>query len=631
VGWLETPAQHLRVIVRIEDTLWGQDGQAATCQGTITSPDQSPKSLPLTDGVLTKEKEFSFRVAPAEGSNATYAFKGLWKGNRILGTLEQSGASLPLELVFAASLPDEGAERLAANSAWKGDLDLVVRKIGIRFRVYDRPPFATEEKPRLYFDSLAESVNGFPVTLTQGDDSQALFAIQGIPGNAKYAARLDPSLDRLQGRFLQGYVPLSLEMTRVEELRDQPNDTDSLVRWVRRVLSADPLDPDLIPPPKPGDDPERPTQPSPETIKVSGVREEPFVIEQVDYSKPKVKQNGVWVQPSFRIAGTVTWPETATAESSLPAVVLISGSGPQDRDETIGSHKPFRQLAHWLALQGMASLRYDDRGIGESTGEFLKGTTSDFADDALAVWQHARGLKGIDRRRVGLLGHSEGGIIAPMVAANQLEVAFLILLAPPGLPGGDILATQIDRMSELQGVDAENRRSAMELQRELQQLALDLPPDSDEAEGLVRKAVGQRWNTLRTMSDPNTGESEAERKKRIVNQVVLQFQGLRTPWMRYFLEYDPAANWLLMRSPTLAIWGERDVQVLPYPNRDQLAQIIERNPKLRADLVVLSELNHLMQRSQTGMPDEYKKISETIDPSALEVILDWMKQNQFVP
>jgi hypothetical protein len=499
-------------------------------------------------------------------------------------------------------------------------LDLAVRKISVRFRVYDQPPYADPQSPRILFDSLSEKVSGFPVRLTTDDKGKVILSIPSLPGNAKFL--VDPATigESIRGRFIQSLLPLALELNRVDELKGDPLEADPLIGLLKKANALSSREGNA-----------EPTAPSMTESLPDGIREEEFAIERVDYRKSKVKQDGRWVQPKFRISGTITWPPGTSSESKIPAVVMVSGSGPQDRDETIGSHQPFRVIAHWLAKHGVASLRYDDRGTGASTGEFLSSTTFDFADDAAAVWQHARTLEGIDRLRVGLLGHSEGGIIGPMVAANEPEVAFLILLAPPAFAGSEILATQIDRISELQGVDASTRQASIKLQRTLQSLALE--PESDEAQTMsrARQAVLEQWDALQGMSEALPGESEDARRQRVVDQILAQFKGLQTPWMRYFLAFDPTSAWLVMRAPTLAIWGDKDVQVIAGPNRERLFDVASRNPRLKGDLVVLPGLNHLMQRAETGLPDEYDRIVDTVDSSAFDVIREWMRQQNLMP
>jgi pimeloyl-ACP methyl ester carboxylesterase len=279
----------------------------------------------------------------------------------------------------------------------------------------------------------------------------------------------------------------------------------------------------------------------------------------------------------------------------------------------------------------MVVLRYDDRGVGQSSGEFIKATSLDFADDAMAVWQFARQIEGVDRSRVGLLGHSEGGIIGPMVAAWQREVGFLILIAPPVLPGSEILSSQIDRIAEIEGVGQEDRAAAKALQIELQQIALRFPSDDESALSEVRRAIVQRWDTLGRLSQSVAAADEGARKKIVIDAITAQFKGLQSPWMRQFLAYDPSSNWVLFDCPVLAVWAEKDTQVLYEPNLKKLESIVTHNMNLKADMVVLSGLNHLLQRADTGLPDEYDQIDQTIDPIALDTFGNWLKKREILP
>lgn len=640
VGWLETPKQHLRLIVRIDSVSSDKVDGNAILQGSITSPDQSSDSLPLREAKLSDAGVISFAVAPPSNPNAGYSFVGKQVGDAVEGELKQGGVTLLLRLDKTQSLPEEGNARLAANSAWIGSLDLGGRKLPLRFRVYSKPPYGSDERPRVVFDSLTEKANGFEVTMAGGKDSSVEFSIPAIPGKAKYIAKLDEGKTGLVGKFQQGVLPLPLEMHRVEELEADPIDSDALVQLIEKTPHGAPP---VVEVPWENEKGTSDSEASSDVQNGSqnaivqlpdGLREESFVIDRVDLRKPKYDGKKL-VDRDYQLSGTITWPAGATAESKLPAVVMLTGSGPQDRDETIGPHKPFKAIAHFLARNGMAVLRYDDRGVGQSTGDFVRSTTADFADDAVSVWQHARTIEGIDKSRVGLLGHSEGGIIAPMVAAWQREVAFLVLLAPPSLPGSEILKSQIDRISELEGVDAESRAGARLLQADLQRIAMAFAPDDERALGEVRKAISQRWDSLKNLSGgdagaPNGPEAEAI-KKRVIEQVTLQFEQLRSPWMRYFLAYDPSSNWVLHSSPTLAIWGELDTQVLPGPNMERLESIIERNVNLNAQLVILPHLNHLLQTAKTGLPSEYDGIQEPISSTALDCILSWLKSNEILP
>jgi pimeloyl-ACP methyl ester carboxylesterase len=623
VGWLETPLQHLRLIVRIQSLSESStDSTKFKMEGTITSPDQSPDAVPFAAGSINQDGNLEFAVAPPENPKLAYSIRGKRNGDLFEGWFENAKAKLPLSLYKVEAAPDEGSNRLGANTAWTGELDIAVQKIAVRFRVYDQLPYADPESPRILFDSLTEKVNGFPVVLSSDAKRQVAMSIPSLPGKAKYLLDSDSLPERIRGRFLQNLLPLSLELTRVAELADRPLLSDPLLHLIQNLrLTTDPV---------PLQVPNNSAMNSTSELPADGVREEAFIVERIDYLKPRVKQDGRWVQPKFRISGTVTWPADGSPKNKVPAVVMVSGSGPQDRNETIGVHQPFRMLAQWFAAHGVASLRYDDRGVGDSTGDFLTSTTADFADDAAAVWEYARTLEGIDPLRVGLLGHSEGGIIGPSVAANQMGVAFLILLAPPALPGSEILAAQIDRMAEVQGVDGPTRRATMALQRELQRLALGPEIDNASRNGEIQRAVLEQWESLRGMSEVRADEPESVRRQRVIDQIAKQFKGLQTPWMRYFLACDPTPPWLVMRSPTLAIWGEKDVQVLAGPNRLKLLDVTARNSSLQREFVVLPEINHLMQRAKTGLPDEYDQISDTIDKSVLEVIREWMQQRLLI-
>ena len=462
------------------------------------------------------------------------------------------------------------------------------------------------------------------------------FSIPAIPGNAKYIAKLSEDKKILSGKFQQGFLPLQLDMQRVGELGKKDPTQDAMVRVLGSLANAEKtLEVAQAPQPQPVLMPKKPTESprasNPYGLQPNGLQEQDFVVDRFDTRKPLLNESGKRADNSFKLAGTITFPKGFDPKLQYPAVVFVTGSGPQDRDETIGKHKPFREIANYLASQGMVVLRYDDRGVGQSSGEFIKATSLDFADDAMAVWQFARQIEGVDRSRVGLLGHSEGGIIGPMVAAWQREVGFLILIAPPVLPGSEILSSQIDRIAELEGVGQEDRAAAKALQIELQQIALRFPSDDESALSEVRRAIVQRWDTLGRLSQSVAAADEGARKKIVIDAITAQFKGLQSPWMRQFLAYDPSSNWVLFDCPVLAVWAEKDTQVLYEPNLKKLESIVTHNMNLKADMVVLSGLNHLLQRADTGLPDEYDKIDQTIDPIALDTFGNWLKKREILP
>lgn len=646
VGWLETKSQNLRLIVSLSSSATGSP------TGTVTSPDQSETSVPISNASIDDQRQLRFQVAPEGIGSAAYAFEGSFQGDGLSGILEQSGSKLPIQFVKASSLQAEDSQRLGADSVWSGSLEAGSRKVPLRFRFYDSAPFASRDKPRLLFDSILEKANGFPMSISINDKGLYEFSIPAIPGNAKYTAELSDDGKMLTGKFQQGFLPIQLDMQRIDvKPVDSVGDVPTSEQAIQKVLGQDHLTTYLLALAKSNNLRETPeSQPSLDETEIAkaplamdkkplaqrtsapdGLLEEPFVVERFDSRKPLLNELGKRADNRFELAGTITFPKGFDPNAQYPAVVLITGSGQQDRDETIGRHKPFKEIANHLASQGMVVLRYDDRGAAESTGDFAQATSLDFAEDALAVWHFARKIEGVDRTRVGLLGHSEGGIIGPTIAAWQREVGFLILIAPPILPGSEILSSQIDRIAELQGVGPEDRAAANSLQRELQQIALKYPANDEAALSDVRKAIVERWESLGQLSQAFAGTGETTRKKQLIEAISTQFKGLQSPWMRHFLAYDPAANWVLFDCPVLAIWGEKDTQVLFEANRTKLQDIITHNLNLQADLVVLPGLNHLLQKADTGLPEEYDRIDQAIEPLALELFSNWLKLSKILP
>jgi pimeloyl-ACP methyl ester carboxylesterase len=655
VGWLETKAQNLRLILRISSSA------VASPSGSISSPDQTPDALPITQASIQNGK-LEFEVNPPGIGTAAYAFQGEFVQGSLQGELEQAGTKLPISFTKATQPLVEGNERLGADSAWVGSLDVGTRKVPLRFRVYISPPYATPDSPRILFDSLLEKANGFPVNVTATNEGKFEFQIPAIPGKAKYIANLSADRSTLSGKFQQGFLPLQLDMTRIAELAekqgsDKQGSQDALVQVLNRIAKLESDSKAEVPKqdlvaiadtPKQADSVKMPsastkqtpeekdsvarTPPPPTPGLPDGLTEQSFVVERLDTGKPRLNALGKKADNRFELSGTITYPQGFNKDSNSPAVILISGSGPQDRDQTIGRHKPFLEIAHYLASKGMVVLRYDDRGIGQSTGDFLNATTNDLAEDAVAVWQFAREISGVDRARVGALGHSEGGIIGPLVAAWQREVAFLILLAPPGLSGGEVLSSQIDRMAQIQGVGEEQRAVALSLQLELQRIALKYSSNDEAALSEVRKAVVERWDGLNRFSS-TSGRSidDIAMKKQVIDQVSEQFKGLQSPWMRHFLAYDPSSNWVLFDAPVLALWGEKDTQVLPEMNREKLEEIAIHNTSMQADFAILPGLNHLFQACRTGLPDEYDSIAEAINPNTLEIIGNWLMEREILP
>jgi len=304
------------------------------------------------------------------------------------------------------------------------------------------------------------------------------------------------------------------------------------------------------------------------------------------------------------LEGTLTRPKT---EAPVPGVVLVAGSGPSDRNATIMGHKPFLVLADALTRRGLAVLRFDERGVGASGGAQEGATTEDLAGDVTAAVEALGQRSGVQAETIGVIGHSEGGLIAPMVATQSEQVAFLVLLAAPGLSGDAILADQLDRRIRRQGANERTRA----LQRGTQKRIFEvLKQDADSAE------IASRLRKIMIQSRGIKGEETINR----------EIQRLMNPWLRFFIEYDPRPTLRKVDVPVLALAGAKDQQVAPDTNQAAIAEALNaaRNPD--ATVRTLDGLNHLFQTAETGAPSEYGRIEETFDPKAIDIIANWIDE-----
>lgn len=312
------------------------------------------------------------------------------------------------------------------------------------------------------------------------------------------------------------------------------------------------------------------------------------------------------------LAGTFTYPENGNV---FPAVVLITGSGPQDRDEALLGHKPFLVLSDYLTRHGIAVLRCDDRGIGKSTGNFRSATTKDFATDALACVEYLKTRKEVDKKHIGLIGHSEGGIIAPMVANKTKDVAFIVMMAGTGLTGEKVLEIQSKLIAKADGEPDEEINKMMQLNTKLYKIA-GTEKDSSKAAEKIHKVLDEFYSTM-----PDSEKKLPENSK---ERMYAQTKSLLSPWFRFFLTYDPKESLSKLKIPVLVLDGEHDLQVSPKENLAAIESALKKAGNKNYKIVEFPKLNHLFQTSETGSPNEYSKIEETIAPIALSTISDWI-------
>ncbi len=328
----------------------------------------------------------------------------------------------------------------------------------------------------------------------------------------------------------------------------------------------------------------------------------PYLSEDVVFANKKF---------NFMLAGTLTIPQ---GKGPFPAAILITGSGPQNRDEAIMGHKPFLIIADWLTRNGIAVLRYDDRGVAKSQGTYAGSTTADFATDAAAAFQYLRSRQEIKSDAIGLIGHSEGGLIAPMVAAENPDVAFIVSLSGPGVSGEEVILTQAADIGRLSGMSEQQIKDAREVNKELYSI-VKKEPDDYKAEAAVLDAY------RKILVSKQASEDKIEEG---VSNLHSTFGAKTYPWFRYFISAEPSTYWKKVKCPVLALNGEKDLQVSAAVNLPAIEKAVRSSGNNNIKVVALPELNHLFQHCTTGLPSEYNKIDETFSPGALKIISEWI-------
>ena len=302
------------------------------------------------------------------------------------------------------------------------------------------------------------------------------------------------------------------------------------------------------------------------------------------------------------LVGTLTIPE---GEGPFPAMVLVSGSGQQNRDEELMNHRPFWVIADYCALHGIAVLRYDDRGIGGSTGEVENATSMDFSYDAEAAFDYLRNHKEINATKVGILGHSEGGVINFMVAARRPEVAFLVSLAGPSVNGIEVLKEQQKAILRASGMTEEAVQFNCNTNAQMFDI-IEASSSREEADSLLRQLL-KGWAYNEELTEQTIGQ-------------------MASPWMYYFLKYDPTEAIIKTNCPALLLNGSKDLQVIASQNLAAYEKIIAEHGKTNLTLRELPGLNHFFQHCETGSPNEYFEIEETISPEVLEMIVGFVNR-----
>ncbi len=331
----------------------------------------------------------------------------------------------------------------------------------------------------------------------------------------------------------------------------------------------------------------------------------PYLAEDVTYPNPI---------GGHTLAGTFTLPPSG---GPFPAVILISGSGPQNRDGAALGHSPFLVLADHLTRRGIAVLRYDDRGVGGSTGDFGAATSEEFASDALAGVAYLKGRDDVDPGRIGLVGHSEGGVIAPMVAVESPDVSYIVLMAAPGVLGETLAYAQTELIARAGGASEEEIAEIQETNRAVFEI-LKSESDPERAVEAIAAVFQASGTEVRERLEGQDGINAPSMVEQLLTSLASD------AWLRYFLTYDPAETIERVTVPVLAINGEKDLQVPHEENLREIEAALQRGGNTRYEIHSFPDLNHLFQHSETGAPSEYQAIEETWSVEVMEVIADWI-------
>ncbi|MHC1707144.1 MAG: alpha/beta hydrolase family protein [Bacteroidales bacterium] len=462
---------------------------------------------------------------------------------------------LTVLLVFTMGL--QGQQLILRDhieGAWQGNLDAG----GIKLTLVLNINTDTDHNLKASLDSPDQGAKNIKVNKIEVKADSLTFSSEMIKGS--YSGKWDRSTGVINGKWKQAGVELELNLTK----------TDKPLVY------------------------KRPQEPIPPF---------PYKTEEISF----VNQNG-----KISLAGTLTIPQ---GQGPFPACILISGSGPQNRDSELLGHKPFLVMADYLTKKGYAVLRYDDRGTGYSGGNFSTADILDFATDAKAGFDFLRNDKRIISSKIGFLGHSEGGIIAPIIATQNLATAFIILLAGPAVKGEEILYSQEELISKANAVNEKEIKTNLNIQREV--FSIIKKTSDTVVTALKVKEILQKELPKTELWKSMNAESRSE-------YLGIQVNTLNSRWFRNFLTLDPSDYLEQVRCPVLAIYGEKDLQVPPDLNIKPLKKALSKAGNADYQVLQLPGLNHLFQKATTGSPNEYVSIEETISPKVLDIISAWL-------
>lgn len=438
-----------------------------------------------------------------------------------------------------------------ASGSWKGNIEIPNSKLEVIFNISKNENGELSAK----MDVPQQGAAGIPANGVIASSDSLHLKVPSIFGN--FSGKFITT-DSIAGKWSQGGNVLNLNLKRTGEVTE-----------AKEV--------------------KRPQTPKPPFA---------YTIEEVEYTNP---------QSELKLAGTLTLPANA---KNCPAVILISGSGSQDRDGTIfEQHKSFFVIADYFTRNGIAVLRVDDRGIGGSEGNVSDVTSEDFATDVLCGVNYLKTRGEINKSNIGLIGHSEGGMIAPLAAIRSENVAFIVMMAGPGIPGDSLLIEQTELLLRTSGMPEQRINAQLFVTKGIINILKKEKDSTKRSESMRNAVTGGMYNNM-----------DADRQKMVDGQL----KQYDNNWFRFLVSYNPRPTLAKVKCPVLALNGEKDLQVPPKSNLSAIETTLNEGENQNFKTMELPGLNHLFQHCETGMPTEYAQIEETISPEVLEIMKDWI-------
>ncbi len=526
---------------------------------TMDSPEQGVRGLPV-DQVDFDGQKLTMNLQSLEAS-----YNGKLSGNTIVGNFAQNGMTFPLDLLKTEQKPQKIKKSKSTLSNfnkkmlgdWNGALDIRGTKIRVVFHLTNH-----DGQYKATMDSPDQGAKGIPFeTIKLEGDKMTLTSKIGIT----YEGTFEEKHNTLKGLFMQSGIKLPLNMQR-----------EKIAKEVKK----------------------RPQDPS----------DFPYHIEDLE-----IKNDAA----NLELGATLTLPKDKKAKK---IVILISGSGAQNRDSEIVqfNHRPFLVWSDYLTRQGIGVLRFDDRGTAKSTGKFAGSTSADFASDVETIVTYLKNRTDLKEMSIGLMGHSEGGLIAPIVASTNKLVDFVVLLAAPGLSGGQLLLQQKEDVSKMRGISDDKIRFGLNTSKDIFKYINKSIHFSDEKykKGLS-KVIKKNYKKYPPSVFKNTSKEDMMSK---------EIDVYNDKWMRYFIAYNPNENLQKLQCPVLAMNGTLDIQVRAKENLDAIEKALKQGNHSNYKIVALDNLNHLFQKAKTGNIAEYGQIEETINPKVLELVEKWINE-----